>query len=232
MTTLADRVNECLIEKARELGITPQKVIPILAKYTGRKTPSIHDWINGGTKKLLGMSLIKASAFFNVNPQWLDDGTGPKRSKHTAQQNSALYTIDETRSPLFDWPLMTWKSAGLKMGVPEHDDIGKIIHVQFDSKPSARGFALQIKADSMIRSDGTGFPEGSYIAVEPARKPKTGNFVVVRFNGADESTFKQYIVDGPVKLLKPLNLSYQTLQLTTDAKLCGVVVEKRIVEKF
>lgn len=84
----------------------------------------------------------------------------------------------------------------------------------------------------MVKPDGTGFPDGCYIAVDPLRRPKGGDYVVVRFNDSDEATFKQYIVDGPSKLLRPLNPGFPTLMVTPDSQLAGVVFEKKLVESF
>lgn len=84
----------------------------------------------------------------------------------------------------------------------------------------------------MVRPDGTGFPNGCYIAVEPRRKPKSGDFVVVRFNDSDEAAFKQYFIEGGTQYLRPLNPTYPTLGVPPDAQMVGVVFEKRIVEKF
>ncbi len=84
----------------------------------------------------------------------------------------------------------------------------------------------------MVRPDGTGFPDGCLIAVEPKRRPKSGEFAVFRFSNTDEATFKQYISDGPLKLLKPLNPSYPNIVLGPDAQLVGTVFEMRIIERF
>jgi SOS-response transcriptional repressor LexA len=54
----------------------------------------------------------------------------------------------------------------------------------------------------------------------------------VRFEDTDEATFKQLIVDGRLKLLKPLNPAYPTVQVTEDCRLCGVVIESNLRRKF
>lgn len=84
----------------------------------------------------------------------------------------------------------------------------------------------------MIRPDGSGFPNGCFIAVEPRRTPKSGDFVVVRFNDSDEAAFKQYFIEGGTQYLRPLNPTYPTLGVPSDAQMVGVVFEKRIIEKF
>lgn len=84
----------------------------------------------------------------------------------------------------------------------------------------------------MVATDGSGFPEGCTIIVDPSVEARNGDFVVVRFNDADEATFKRLVVDGPRKFLKPLNPTYENIDVTEDARLAGVVVERRLITKF
>lgn len=82
-------------------------------------------------------------------------------------------------------------------------------------------FALRVFGDSMEPI----FPDGCIIVVEPSIEPKHGMYVVVRLDGTSEHTFKQLIVDGPHRLLKPLNSRYPIIELNREAVFCGVVVE-------
>jgi SOS-response transcriptional repressor LexA len=91
---------------------------------------------------------------------------------------------------------------------------------------SRSAIALRVRGDSMEPR----FPDGCIVIVEPHRKPVSGNFVVVRNNDWDEATFKQYVVDGGIKLLRPLNAQYPTLQIGPGTVLVGVVVRKIIDE--
>ena len=84
----------------------------------------------------------------------------------------------------------------------------------------------------MVRPDGSGFPDGCLIAVEPRRAARSMDFVVVRFENTDEATFKQLVIDGPLKILKALNPAYQQMVMSPDAHISGVVFEKRIIEKY
>jgi SOS-response transcriptional repressor LexA len=68
--------------------------------------------------------------------------------------------------------------------------------------------------------------------VDPEIQAKNGDYVVVRFEHTDEATFKRLVVDGPMKLLKPLNPAYPTIQVTDDARLCGVVVESNMRKRY
>lgn len=130
-----------------------------------------------------------------------------------------------TRAPLL---------ARVPAGPPVTAVPGNVLdYIDFDSASSQSAFALQVKGDSMVRPDGSGFPEGCYILVEPRRRPRSGDFVVVRFADQDEETFKQFVLDGTSKVLRSLNPTY-TRQHTLGAgsEIVGTVIEKRIIEKF
>lgn len=134
-------------------------------------------------------------------------------------------------------PLISWVSAGLKDDANDPYAPGNAeawIDIRARQQISSSAFCLRVRGHSMVRADGTGFPDGCIIAVEPKRRPRSGDFVVVRFNDTDEATFKQYFVDGPLKMLRPLSADpqYKMFVLGPDAQLAGVVFKKLLVEDF
>lgn len=94
-------------------------------------------------------------------------------------------------------------------------------------------FALEVRGDSMEDPGArVSFPEGCLIIVDSERKMKPGDFVVVRNNTWDEATFKQYVVDGGEKLLKPLNPRYRAQQIPHGTVVVGVVILKIEKQRF
>ncbi len=179
-----------------------------------------------------------------VTLEWLVAGIFPKYQPHSMSgisieargearptfvaDNVTPYEIASTRLPL-----ISWVRAGMRDDANDPYAPGAAEEwIDFETAPARKGFALKVRGDSMVRPDGTGFPEGCIIGVDTLRKPRGGDFVVMRFNNTDEATFKMYVVDGPLKLLKPLNPSYPTIQIPPDAQLCGVVFEKLLRERF
>jgi phage repressor protein C with HTH and peptisase S24 domain len=79
MSTLAERVAECLAEVADRVKVKESAAKTLLARAVGIKPPSVYDWLNGTTKKLEGGNLNRAAAFFGVEADWLETGLGPKR---------------------------------------------------------------------------------------------------------------------------------------------------------
>ena len=53
--------------------------------------------------------------------------------------------------------------------------------------------------------------------------------MIVRLDDAQESTFKQLVVDGPQRFLKPLNPRYPVIPINGNATIVGVVVAKQQV---
>lgn len=148
-------------------------------------------------------------------------------------QEPGTYNVRSVQAPkMYPWRLVSWVSAGLRSEAVEPYENGDTPTMEFESEPATEDLALQVKGDSMVRPDGSGFPDGCYIAIRKNRRPKNKDFVVVRFANSDEATFKQYIVDGPVRILKPLNEKYATYTLAPDAIIVGTVCEKRSIEKF
>lgn len=145
----------------------------------------------------------------------------------------ALNGVIDTEVPATRLPVISWVTAGLPFDVSDPYAPGVADSWEpFEGKFSGESYALRVKGDSMVGPDGSGFPEGTIIAVDPKREARNGDYVVVRFNNTDEATFKQLVLDGIWKFLKPLNPRYNTMQVPADAVLCGVVVEAVLKRKF
>lgn len=70
MTTLQNRI-------LKAMRLKEGCDIPTLAAACRIKTPSVHGWINGGTKSLAAGPAIRAAAYLGVNALWLAEGEGP-----------------------------------------------------------------------------------------------------------------------------------------------------------
>lgn len=90
MSTLSDRVKECLTEQ-------PGKTQIGLAKACGISAASVSDWVTGKTKSIQGENLIPASTYLNVDPHWLATGKGKKRR---ILESSDLAPAEKPRSEI------------------------------------------------------------------------------------------------------------------------------------
>ncbi len=121
-------------------------------------------------------------------------------------------------------PLISWVQAGAWAEVQdpyEPGDYERLVPVT--RRYSNRAYALKIKGDSMQASDGDSFPDGSIICVEPNQDARNGSYVVMKLEESQEATFKQLVIDGDRRYLKPLNQRYPIIEITGEAVVCGVV---------
>jgi SOS-response transcriptional repressor LexA len=84
---------------------------------------------------------------------------------------------------------------------------------------------LKIENDTMVSPTGhtKSFHISDIIIVNPESTAKHGDFVVAILPGAKEATFKQFVVDGGVKYLRPLNSQYPILKMDSRTRVCGVM---------
>lgn len=191
-----------------------------LARAVGVSQPTISDLEAGITQEPKHSTIQKIAS-----------ATGKTLAFFTGSKDDNVTTAIVNRSARV--PLISWVQAGQKNPVsdPYHptapeewEDVTVAV--------SSDTFALRVRGDSMVAPDGSGFPEGAVIIVDPKIDARNGDYVVVRFQNSDEATFKRLVIDGPLKLLRPLNPTYPTINITDDARLCGVVVEVNVRRKF
>ena len=83
-------------------------------------------------------------------------------------------------------------------------------------------YALEVEGDSMTSPVGRSYPAGMIIFVDPEREAASGDRVVAKVNGDNEATFKQLVIDGERKYLKPLNPAYPVI--TDPFRVLGKVI--------
>ncbi|MGH8258699.1 MAG: LexA family protein [Steroidobacteraceae bacterium] len=187
---------------ARRLGIEPQ---------------SVQQWIRGQTAPR-GYRIEALAALLEVEPWQM---LGAADDSQLPASAAAEEPVRAGAAALRRVPRLSWVSAGSfrEMETPAHP-------VEWDvpSEPmSAAAFSLRVEGDSMEPE----FPHGCVIFVEPRAEALNGDFVVVTLDDTHHATFKELVVDGPSRYLKPLNPRYPILALTAHARVCGVVREMR-----
>ncbi len=117
-------------------------------------------------------------------------------------------------------PLISWVAAGSwrEVADPYPPGQGEAL-VPATCRVGRNAFALRVQGDSMEPV----FPNGSIIIVDPNAEPRHGSYVVVRLDEAEQATFKQLVVDGGMRYLKPLNPRYPLMEIRQSATVCGVV---------
>jgi SOS-response transcriptional repressor LexA len=185
---------------ARKMGVTRGAITHYL---TGRRVPPLSQF-------------QKLAATLKVDPAWLQFGVVTPDKKIVGKKDLTKNLI----------PILSWEQTAelvdiTKIGVAE---IKEWLPHFYTDQP--RWFALRIKGDAMTAPLGhsKSFHEGDIIIVDPEKPAKHGSYVIVLLSRTKEATFKQYVVDGGVRYLKPLNPQYPMTEIDDSTHVCGVVV--------
>lgn len=203
MSTLAERL-QTLLEST---GTSKTE----LAKAVGVKQPSINDLCSGKSQGMRAATAIKIADFFKVNYLWLVTGEGPK----------ALANVEDGPGIKQFVPLISWVQAGTFTGIEWPDDAELYPTPRHMSDGS---YALRVRGESMLPK----FAEGDIIFVDPSREVLSNSYVIA-VTGNNETTFKQYISDGELQYLRPLNKDWPgpaVIPITSDTHIIGVVIGK------
>lgn len=205
-----------LKEKLKEKGYKPAD----LARAAEVSGVAAGKWIHGDSQPKAG-KLKLIARFLDVSDDWLLTG----REAAPRLDNN----VDLSEKILFDGrpvPVISWVAAG---------SFGPIATVLKDAEvdeylPPIRecgknGYGLVVTGISMSPK----FEPEDRIYVNPdfqVSDLKTGDLVIVSCTGDNEATFKQLIIEGTTKYLKPLNPKWdeQIIKLTEDCRLVGKVV--------
>lgn len=204
------------------------------ADYMGKKRPTIYRLFSDAeSSRDIGEDLAREiERAHKLSTHWLDIDHSSELpgGPLMASENTEVAQRSGSRLPLISWVAASAPREANDPYAPGNAEAW----IDFDGEASSSAFCLRVRGDSMMRPDGSepSFPDGCIIGIEPRRRPKSREFAVFRFNDADEATFKQYVTDGPLKMLKPLNPTYPNIVLGPDAQLVGTVFEKRIITSY
>lgn len=134
-------------------------------------------------------------------------------------------------TPHFSIPLISEVNAGAWCESPDNYAPGDAEEwLPAPRNAGARTFALRVVNDSMTSPypGQRSYPDGMIIYVDPDKEVTNGARVVARANG--DYTFKSYIEDAGRKYLKPINPTYEKIDITDDVHICGVVIGSYLPE--
>ncbi len=177
-----------------------------------------------GTRGLKQNRAIEYARLLNVTLEWLltGNGIGPNSAERSAA--TAGSNVSPGPETIHYLPLISWVQAGAWAEVADPYQPGDYERlVPVTRRYSNHAYALKIKGDSMQAAEGVSFPDGSIICVEPNQDARHGSYVVMKLEESQEATFKQLVIDGDRRYLKPLNQRYPIIEITREAVVCGVV---------
>lgn len=121
-------------------------------------------------------------------------------------------------------PLISWVQAGHwceAVDLFQPGDAEEWLFCPVNHGPST--FALRVRGVSMEPK----YRDGAIIYIDPDRSADHLSNVVVRLEGDAEVTFKQLVIEGDKRFLRPLNPDWpgpKLISIDSDAVICGVVI--------
>ncbi|WP_180075163.1 LexA family transcriptional regulator [Acinetobacter sp. YH12254] len=205
-----------LQEKLKEKGYKPAD----LARAAEVSGVAAGKWIHGDSQPKAGRLKLIAR-FLDVSDDWLLTGREASPRLDNNVDLSQRIPFEGRPVPVISWvaagafdPIQTvLKDAEIDEYLPPIKECGK------------NGYGLVVTGISMSPK----FEPEDRIYVNPdfqVSDLKTGDLVIVSCTGDNEATFKQLIIEGTTKYLKPLNPKWdeQIIKLTEDCRLVGKVV--------
>lgn len=120
-------------------------------------------------------------------------------------------------------PLISWTEA---VDWKTHSITNTDKHIIADIHVSNHAYALKILDGAMEPI----FPCDSILIVDPDVQPKDRSYIITLINHTNVPIFRQLVINGPDKYLKPLSPDtdiYKMLQLKKSDNILGTVVQAR-----
>lgn len=209
LNTWQDRIKARLIELnmtqealAYKIGITRGAITHYLA---GRRAPSLK-------------TLSKIADALEINPSWLHYG-------ETKSIDLKTKSLRDNPPPYFHKvPIFTWKQIPKIRDIQSIDPNEIYAWVPHFYSDEPNNFALVVANDTMTSplQQTTSFHEGEIIILDVKITPENGDYVVAIPSNSSSAIFRQYVIDGDMQFLKPLNPQYPITQIDKHTIICGV----------
>ncbi|MBF0309203.1 MAG: LexA family transcriptional regulator [Magnetococcales bacterium] len=215
------------IKLAREYANLTQKE---LAEKVGISQTAVHKLECGRSRS--SRRTVAIAIVCKVSPVWLETGKGDMAMSAydsailmRAQAEGVAEEEEEYRDgiPITQLPLIKWDAVEDWTDRPEESPAQTAKEwISVAPKITHKMYALEVQGDSMEPE----FSEGDTIIVDPSTQVSNNRFVVARLPNSKQATFKQLILDGTHRFLKPLNSRYPIQDMPEAATVCGVVIGK------
>ena len=181
----------------------------VLSRQTGIPQATLHKILSGKTEDPRASTLKTLSDFFDVS---IDDLMFGK----TKTIRAAIKTPAIAAQSI---PLISWKECIKAEHLTQNLNAKNWDKWVVSDFFSTEGFALSSKPSMEPR-----FPKGTLLFIDPSASIQDGDFVVVLYPSTEEATLRELSIDGPTRILLPINDHAEPTQWTSDIKLLGVLV--------
>lgn len=122
-------------------------------------------------------------------------------------------------------PLITWRDLSHWPNSEQRTRIFSESQKTIALPPASdKSFAITVSGNSMQTESGDSFPEGFLLIVEPTDNYSSGSYVIALPQGGI-GLFRQLVIEGDEKYLRPLNSNYQTQLLKEGTAIIGTVIK-------
>ncbi|MGB5856525.1 MAG: helix-turn-helix domain-containing protein [Oceanisphaera sp.] len=195
-TALGERIRALMVERDWSEGE--------LSRRSGINQPTIHRIITGASREPRASNLDKIAEALDVAPEHLRDQGGWYHKDRATAKGS---------------PMLSWNVVGTEI---QEGAVSEKQHYICPVPCSEYTFVLQVQAISMEPL----FRDNDLIFIDPAADVRHGSYIVARLDDHNEATFKQLIIEGGQKYLKPINPSWpeQIIPINGNCTIVGPVV--------
>ena len=189
-----------------------------LARETKIPQPTLHRILSGATKSPRGASLAPLANYFCITINQLMGVDKFPEDRIAGTHNSRIYGW----TPV---PMISWKQAAKWQDF--QDELRKQNWSEWTSTDlsiSNAAFAVSVSGDAMAPT----FNENTALIIEPELEPKNRDYVVIALSTNHSAAFRQLLIDGDDKYLKPINNKFRTIQLDKDTHIVGTLIQARI----
>ena len=204
-----------------------------LGRRSGVSQPTIHRIISGESLNPRFSNVEKIARALRVNSTWLLTGAGdPDLTTLDLAELLAEATSNVEPGPDIKGsvPLISWVQAGTWCEISDVRNLDDVdVWLPCAVSHSRETYALRVRGLSMFNPhERRSFRDGDIIFVDPMRDAENGSLVVAKLGDTDEATFKQLVIEGRHRFLRPLNPQWPdpVIQMPEDAFICGVVISK------
>lgn len=179
-----------------------------LSRKTNIPQATMHKILAGKTEDPRASTLKTLSDFFDIS---IDELLSGNSSQHDTK--SATITAQSI-------PVISWKDCADAIQFTANltpNNWSKWVVTEFLSK---NAYALSSKP-----SMGPRFPKDTILFIDPNAKPEDGDYVIALYSDTDEATIREYSIDGPIRLLLPLNPNAEPTKLNESISILGVLVK-------
>lgn len=187
-----------------------------LSRRTGIPQPTLQRMVAGTVEHPHRASLKPLAEYFQVSIEQLK-GLQPIPWLQPISPQEAGWT----KVPLLSWGCVdAWNTDGLTTTAEKPELLFT------DTQVGPKTFALQMADASMEPL----FPKGTLLIIDPNKAPKDRSYAVVILEGYHEAIFRQLILDGPNRYLKPISPDFDRYKMSLMGKndrIAGVLVQSR-----